>query len=435
MSKKLLALALTLAMLLSLGTGAFAALENQTEAGGSGTTPIEGSNTIEQVILSVSLPQTLAFSLSPHQLGTITGSQVGGAPLQAVNKSDVPVQVRFDLEVKFGDGVTLVPEVSATPANATDNAKKIYFGAIAAANPAAAVGGDTNAKATFGYVTAIVKQTAINAFATGSASAYATNNGKNTAGDAAKAALKTAKDKVVAEIVTQQENWQTAASAFNTATTGAIVPATATAGTTVLNFGFALAGLGYKDLLGSGHIAASGGSELAAQFLFFGKLNEQAAWGPNDVTVKGNYTLSALGETVYDSLKVQEVANTSNLLVATVIGPTVPVSTVGFVGASRAGGTDRLNSVVKLYSKGNPGPVLFDFELGGLTVTQILLNDVTGATPLDVSTEYEVGIFDAGVLQIKIKGSKLNGASNGAKSGKITLSDGSTYGMFITIGD
>ncbi|MDR0857512.1 MAG: hypothetical protein LBN97_00595, partial [Oscillospiraceae bacterium] len=139
MSKKLLALALTLAMILSLGTGAFAAGEGVAADGhdidgSSSSGTMQGNGDVYIPPIKLTVPTNLNFALSPYGGGAIAGNQIQSTSYQFVNKSDIPVQVRFDISVLTASDVTLAT-ASADVKGVDDNevkAKVIQFGILGA---------------------------------------------------------------------------------------------------------------------------------------------------------------------------------------------------------------------------------------------------------------------------------------------------------------
>ncbi|MDR0857616.1 MAG: hypothetical protein LBN97_01135 [Oscillospiraceae bacterium] len=401
MSKKILALALTLAMILTLGSGAFAATVAE----------LEGHSTIYSPTLNVVVPSNLNFALSPLGAKAISGNQIANTGYVTINRGQTPVQIKFDLRVIPAEGVTLATSAAQVPTAIGDVSKVIQFGIIGAT--AIADLDDPDA----GLNTAAVIAQATDVHVTAQVTAYALD----LANTAKESSFVTAAASVASALVAAASAYAVYPSAYSTAATDTIVTPAATAAPNLISVGFALKALdvGLWGTNSSDPTFEDGGESLISMFQFYGKLNANAVWAADDVRVRGTYTLSAIGDDAYTTLTDGKVGN--NQLAQTVVTAPKP----GFV--NTATGLTLTSSPTYTYSKATDIPITFDFITGGFAITEIKL--IATGTPL-TSTEYKI----VGNT-ITLYKSKLAGVSDGPKTGSITLQDGSTYVLNVVIGD
>jgi hypothetical protein len=265
-SIKITAVAATILLLATvLPTAAFADGTNQ-----SGN--VGGSGDVTEVVLNVVVPTNLSFALDPFQVGDVTGTngQIASTDYVVVNKSTVPVQAAYFLEVVPGGGVDVVATIAS--ADRIDPAKvdkKIAIAALAAKTVA----------------------TPPTDFATAPAGAAFTYD------------QATASTKLNFDASTKKANM-------------------------VFVLGKATDGADPDDEPDTLAAANKG----VASFQFYAELHTYADWEEGDVNVKGVYSLTPLLEASYqnsdfvaDSWGVQLIASKANALTP----PTVPQ--VGFV--------------------------------------------------------------------------------------------------------
>ncbi len=218
---------------------------------------IEGDSTVNDVTLKVTVPSNLDFALDPLELNVTSGSQVATTDYFFVNRTAAPVKIAVNLTAVPADGVDLVDDPDTlSPYDTEVTDKEIYFGVLGATSI-------TVNDLDFDYSASEEGATAPKGIysTTSSALTYFSSSSK-------KADVAFALDK-----------------ATNVKTNGD--PDT----------GAALAA----------------GNKGVASFQFYSKMNTYANWQPNDITVTGSYTLTALSGTTYSNYTTNNSYETGGL--------------------------------------------------------------------------------------------------------------------------
>jgi hypothetical protein len=122
MKKRIFAMLLTVSMIMSMASSAFAVEIGDTE----------GAGTLENVTLTVTVPTSLDFALDPAQT-TAGPSQISNTDFSFSNTSDFATLVAFYLDVELADDVTMMADSAMTDYAAfSASDKELSFGAIAA---------------------------------------------------------------------------------------------------------------------------------------------------------------------------------------------------------------------------------------------------------------------------------------------------------------
>jgi hypothetical protein len=305
--KKTKIIAILTALLLLAGIFPMTALANPTNPSGD----IDGDSEVISAVLNVTLPANLNFALNPLELGTVTaGSQITSTNYIFVNSTGAPVEIGLDITATGAAGVRFVPDASTLKQDDTSVVDKdIFF---------AALGASTVNAGTLAFDTI-----------PGTASfTYAANP---------------------------------------TTTTGTFTPlvpaATPTTATGRMVFALGAATLD-EDTPANSALALN--DRGVASFQFFAQMNTYAAWANNDVTVKAEYTLTALRATTFTSYGDADGSGTSRFIPSSVnqlrIAPPV-----GFANPERVSATD--SGVINATLVAGTVTVTVPFNFGGTTPT------------------------------------------------------------------
>ena len=246
-----------------LPSGAFAA-----ETG-----TITGESDVEDVVFDIVVPTDLSFALDPFSQASTLG-QVTAVDYKLVNKSKLPVQVSYALNLDLADDVTLLSGVGSDAdydPNNTEKTKKILkFGIVSAKT----ITGD--------------------AFATGLDSASITYDDTETT-----------TVKYFDPAGTQVD--------FDVNNDEAIDGSDVVENTLGCAYQLGAATVGPPDTLAADTLGT-------AAFRLYAKPNAYAEWEPGDITIKGSYKLNPLTATTWAAslatFKPSAVITTRNLIAA-----------------------------------------------------------------------------------------------------------------------
>lgn len=318
---------LTAALCTTLLTGSTltAAAADATVAGQE--TTIDGANTVEDPIYSVTIPATLEFAVDAfEQKGE---GQIVSTDISCTNNSNVAVKMNVALTV--ADGITADTVTFATSADdvsTEEDVKSVFM----QAQVAETVTETKNAAAA--YTTAVVKD--------GAGTYYTTD-------DVAKAV--TGNDGVVTSAATEMESVKSVTG------TAADTPVAYTLGTEATELDFALAASDYIKYYTSASATAqqfkttAADNKSSACYTFTGKVNPNAVWAANDFKATAVYTFKGMTTTDYEAAEFETGAHALLKKPVAPVAPTFASTTKGVITWSGDAGTGAVSEITKIEVK------------------------------------------------------------------------------------